>query len=217
MTSPRGLAWAEGQPQRPSRAVLASWQGLQAGAQLRSSQNSAWSPRCGTTWSTTVAGTTRPWARQAAQSGCRARKAARARRQRAHSLCVLRSAADGPAPASPLPRCAPRPDGARAASRATATPQSKTRRGSPGRASRDSYRLWSPKLHLAVNDINPARDGGTVNRLGQPGYRASRPGCPAHDPAVADGHSSADAAPNPEGCVHSRSRAKHSPPGSRPA
>ena len=69
-------------PQRPSRAVFASWQGLQAGAQLRSSQNSAWSPRCGTTWSTTVAGTTRPWARQAAHSGCCARNAARARRQR---------------------------------------------------------------------------------------------------------------------------------------
>jgi hypothetical protein len=47
-----------------------------------------------------------------------------------------RSAVAGPARASPLLRCAPLPDGARAASRATPAPQSKTRRGPPGRLSR---------------------------------------------------------------------------------
>ena len=79
MTSPRA-------PQvSPSGPRARSWRhgrACTAGAQLVSSQNSRWSPRCGTTWSTTVAGTTRPWARQAAHSGCCARKAARARRQR---------------------------------------------------------------------------------------------------------------------------------------
>ena len=132
------------------------------------------------------------------------------------SLGVPRSAAGGPARASPPPRCCTPADGARAASTGNGGSTKQNPPRLAGRASRDSYRLCSPKLHLAVKDINPARDGGAVNRLGQPGYRASRPGCPAHDPAVADGHSSADAAPNPEGCAHSRPRAKHSsPPGSR--
>ena len=102
MTSPRG---GRVSPSGPRARSSRSWQGLQAGAQLLSSQNSAWSPRCGTTWSTTVAGTTRPCARQAAHSGCCARKAARARRQRNRSPGALRSAAGGPAPASPPPRC----------------------------------------------------------------------------------------------------------------
>ena len=74
-----------------------------------------WSPRCGTTWSTTVAGTTRPRAWQAAHSGCCARKAARPGASADRSPGVPRSAAAGPARASPPPRSAPLPDGARAA------------------------------------------------------------------------------------------------------
>ena len=37
------------------QVVFLSWQGLQSGCQLLSSQNNFWSPRCGTIWSTTVA------------------------------------------------------------------------------------------------------------------------------------------------------------------
>jgi len=51
-----------------------------------------------------------------------------------HSPGVPRSGAAGPAPASPPPRSSPPAGGARAASRATATPQRETRRGDPGRA-----------------------------------------------------------------------------------
>jgi hypothetical protein len=124
------------------------------------------------------------------------------------------SGAAGPPVASRPPRSSPPADSARAASRATATPQSKTRHGTAGRASRDSYRLCSNRLHLAVNDINPARGGGAVSRSALPECRGQRPGCPAHGPVAAVGHSSAVAKPNLEGCARLRPHAtRKSPPG----
>ena len=94
MTSPRGLA-------RSAPAALArglgSWQGLQAGAQLLSSQNSRWSPRCGTTWSTTVAGTTRPWPDRRRTAGAAPGRQPGPGASADRSLGVPRSDAAGPA------------------------------------------------------------------------------------------------------------------------
>ena len=55
--------------------VLVSWQCLQSGCQLLRSQNSFWSPRWGTMWSTTVALTYFPRAKHRTHSGWVWRKA----------------------------------------------------------------------------------------------------------------------------------------------
>ena len=51
-------------------AFAPSWQGLHSDCKLEASKNNSGSPRCGTTWSATLAGVTRPASLQSAHSGC---------------------------------------------------------------------------------------------------------------------------------------------------
>ena len=76
------------------------------------------SPRCGTTWSTTVAGVRRPSTRQRAHHGCSARYRAEPGASGHRSPAGPRSDAAGRAPASPPQSSSPRPDGAPSASTA---------------------------------------------------------------------------------------------------
>ena len=82
LNSPRGRRQYLKSWYLSSVMVLVSWQDLHKLCQLLLSQKRTGSPRCGTMWSTTVAGTSLPSARQRTQSGCAFKKTPRAFCQR---------------------------------------------------------------------------------------------------------------------------------------